>query len=90
MRTRRLTCPIPIRRIHLQTEYFEKSVKKSLPRWLNRMQQWNDNNSQMKEHRMDRNIPDIDVSYVVINSNQKNKNSRNEEIKMDTLIVPSA
>ena len=54
------------------------------------MQQWNDNNSQMKEHRMDRNIPDIDVSYVVINSNQKNKNSRNEEIKMDTLIVPSA
>ena len=44
MRTRKLTCPIPVLRMQLQAEYFDKSVKKSVPRWLKELQQWNNNN----------------------------------------------
>merc|ERR1711944_11369 len=50
MRTRRLTCPLPAHRKQLETEYFEKSVKKTIPRWFNKLRQWQENRSNNEEN----------------------------------------
>ena len=51
MRTRKLTCPLPLRRLHLENKYFEKSVKRSLPQWIDQLQKWEENNSLHKERK---------------------------------------
>ena len=48
MRTRKLTCPLSDHRKQLETEYFEKSVKKCLPKWLCKLRKWEENRSQNK------------------------------------------
>ena len=64
MRTRKLTCPLPLRRIQLQTDYFEKSVKKSVPRWLNRLQQWDENNSRTTEYNNGLSVNTLDDDKI--------------------------
>ena len=50
MRTRKLTCPLSAHRKQLETEYFEKSVKKYLPNWLCKLRKWEENRSQNKNN----------------------------------------
>ena len=64
MRTRKLTCPLPLRRIQLQTDYFEKSVKKSVPRWLNRLQQWDESNSRITEYNKGLSVNTLDDDKI--------------------------
>ena len=88
MRTRKLTCPLPVRRMQLQSEYFEKSVKKSVPKWLRRMQQWGENNSRKEIHNPDLNIANIDTSNYSANNSIQTTNIEKREPQMDTLMVP--
>ena len=53
MRTRKLTCPLPLRRLHLENKYFEKSVKRSLPQWMDQLQKWEENNSLHTEQKIE-------------------------------------
>ena len=78
MRTRKLTCPIPVRRMQLQAEYFDKSVKKSVPRWLKQLQHWNNNNLHKITNSATTHLSDLPM----------NENSDKVEIEMDTLMIP--
>ena len=85
MRTRKLTCPLPVRRMQLQSEYFEKSVKKSVPKWLRRMQQWGESNSRKEINRHNLNI---ETSNHSLDNSLQTENIEKIEPKMDTLMVP--
>ena len=50
MRTRKLTCPLSAHRKQLEVEYFEKSVKKCLPKWLYKLRQWEESRFQNKNN----------------------------------------
>ena len=88
MRTRKLTCPLPVRRMQLQTEYFEKSVKKSVPKWVRRMHKWGENNSRKEENNLDLNIANIDQPYCSKNNSNQTTNGEKRNNEMDTLMVP--
>ena len=89
MRTRKLTCPLSNHRMKLQTEYFEKSVKKSLPKWLNQLQKWNDNNLHRQAHPTDDNYSSKNDNQSIITKTQNDKHTK-MGMKMDRLFVPHA
>ena len=93
MRTRKLTCPLTNHRIQLQKEYFEKSVKKSLPKWLNRLEKWNIESAVSTEQILTRVLKN---SYQEDNQKCEEKNTGQEKIhnidktKIDKLMESSA
>ena len=87
MRTRKLACPLTNHRMKLQTEYFEKSVKKSLPKWLNKLQKWNNNNLYKQTHPTDQSYSSKYDNHTT-NTNTKKDKAIKAEMKMDRLLVP--
>ena len=86
MRTRRLTCPLSAHRKQLESEYFEKSVKRSLPKWLNKLRQWEENRSRNKNiHVVTNNLNAVAPDYK---SNNDGKNIDNCNEQSATLMVP--
>ena len=88
MRTRRLTCPLSAHRKQLESEYFEKSVKRSLPKWLNKLRQWEENRSRNKNiHVVTNNLTAVAPGYKSNNDDQ-NIDNCNEQSEIPTLMVP--
>ena len=88
MRTRRLTCPLPAHRKQLETKYFEKSVKKNIPRWFNKLRQWQENRSNNEANITTLNtLTTYRLNDKTVNE-IKNIENNNDKSEMHTLMVP--
>ena len=88
MRTRRLACPLPAHRKQLETEYFEKSVKKTIPRWFNKLRQWQENRSNNEDNNTSLNaLITYRLNDKTVNEH-KNIENNNNKSEIHTLMVP--
>ena len=88
MRTRRLTCPLSAHRKQLETEYFEKSVKKTIPKWFNKLRQWQESRSHNEHNNTILNALTTNKLNDATAKEYKNTENINNKSKIHTLMVP--